>query len=236
MHRVFILTGAGISAPSGIQTFRGDDGLWNGHHIEDVATPYAFETNPHLVHEFYNQRRQELALVQPNAAHRALSRLFASPDIHLNLVTQNVDDLHERGGVEEVLHMHGELCKARCVDCWETIDWYSDLSMDQLCLNCNGKMRPHIVWFGETPFDLPLINRCLQSCDTFLAIGTSGMVYPASEFVQTAHAHGAETLEFNLETTAISEHFDLCVTGDVTTTIPEWVNNFLLAFEDHQGF
>ena len=227
MKNVFILTGAGISAPSGIQTFRGDDGLWNGHRIEEVATPYAFEDNPNLVHEFYNQRRSDLSSVKPNEAHIALSGLFENEYINSTLVTQNVDDLHERGGVEEVLHMHGELKKARCVDCWGITKWFGDLSVGDMCPTCNGKLRPHIVWFGEGPFDLHLIDRHLKSCDLFLAIGTSGQVTPASGFVEKAKEHGAKTIEFNLEETSISKHFDECITGDVSETLPMWIEAFL---------
>lgn len=227
MQNIFILTGAGISAPSGLQTFRGDEGLWNGHRLEDVATPYAFEDNPNLVNTFYNERRSDLSSVKPNAAHIALTDLFESERLNSILVTQNVDNLHERGGIENVIHMHGELKKARCVDCWHITSWYGDLSIGDMCPNCNGKLRPHIVWFGESPFDLHIIDRRLKDCDLFLSIGTSGQVAPASNFVEIAKEHGAKTIEFNLEETAISEHFDECLTGDIIETLPMWIDSFL---------
>lgn len=237
---IFILTGAGISAPSGIQTFRGSNGLWNGYNVEEVATPYAFEDNPNLVHNFYNDRRDDIRAKKPNAAHLALGELFEASkgmceneiDTQITLVTQNIDDLHERGGFEETIHMHGEIFKKRCVDCWNVEDSNGDTSVGDLCSNCNGKIRPHIVWFGESPFDMVGINRCLKKCDLFISIGTSGQVAPASEFVEIAHRHGARTMEFNMERTAISQHFDDVVVGDVVETVPDWVSRFLQDYEE----
>ena len=222
MKRIFVLTGAGISAPSGIQTFRGSDGLWNGYRVEEVATPEAFDANPSMVYDFYNARRSGLFEVQPNAAHRAIARLAKSADV--TVVTQNVDDLHERGGASSVVHMHGELRKVRCLDCGEVVLWDTDLTSSDCCPRCQGRMRPDIVWFGEIPYGLDQIEAELRRCDLFLCIGTSGNVYPANDFVRFAKRHGAYAIEFNLESTMISDSFDECVTGDVVETVPEWVS------------
>jgi len=225
---IFILTGAGISAPSGIQTFRASDGLWNGHRVEEVATPKGFELNPNLVLDFYNKRRADLFNVQPNSAHEALANYAKSEDYDLTLVTQNVDDLHERGGVKDVIHMHGELRKIRCQGCSQVFEWYEDLILSDKCESCGEKMRPHIVWFGEIPFQMQEIYEALEQCDLFLCIGTSGNVYPAADFVNIARTKGAHTVEFNLEKTSISGSFDECIIGDVVETVSKWVSGLNL--------
>lgn len=214
-ENIVILTGAGISAESGIKTFRAADGLWENHRVEDVATPEAFLRNPLLVQNFYNQRRQQLLTpaIQPNAAHRALAKLEkAFPAGKVLLVTQNIDDLHERAGSRNLIHMHGELLKGRCQTSGGLVDLDHDLTVNLPCPLCGGKgcLRPHVVWFGEMPLQMEAIYRALSQCDRFISIGTSGNVYPAAGFVEEANRHGAHTVELNLEPsqrlTAFAEH------------------------------
>jgi len=223
-----ILTGAGISAESGVPTFRADDGLWCGHRVEDVATPEAYARDPALVQDFYNLRRRQLAEVQPNVAHRALAEVAANWDGDLLLVTQNVDDLHDRAHAQtppasgfSLIHMHGELLKARCTRSGEVCDWTGDLATDQASPHHpNGRLRPHIVWFGEMPLEMPRIEAALEACDLFVSIGTSGNVYPAAGFVQLARYAGARTVEINLEPTLGRSLFDEGVYGPATETVP----------------
>lgn len=227
---VVILTGAGISAESGIQTFRGADGLWEGHSVEEVATPEGFAVNPVLVQRFYNERRRALqAGVEPNPAHQALARLEQEWEGEVMLVTQNVDDLHERGGSQEVWHMHGELLKARCEDCGAVLPWTGDLGGEEECSHCSsvGRLRPHVVWFGEMPLYMEKIEAALARADLFLSIGTSGRVYPAAGFVELAKLAGARTIEFNLEGTEQSSAFDECRIGPAGETIPAFVEELL---------
>ena len=227
---IVILTGAGISAESGILTFRGAGGLWEGHRVEDVATPEAFAANPELVQNFYNARRRALLDgVEPNPAHVALAKLEREHRGEMLLVTQNIDDLHERGGSQRVLHMHGELLKSRCVMCGDVAECRGDISADDSCSTCGaqGGLRPHIVWFGEMPFDMPEIERALQTADLFLAIGTSGQVYPAAGFVEVARSAGAETIEVNLEETASSSVFSRSLIGPAGEVLPELVESIL---------
>ena len=214
-ENIVILTGAGISAESGIKTFRAADGLWENHRVEDVATPEAFLRNPLLVQNFYNQRRQQLLTpaIQPNAAHRALAKLEnAFPAGKVLLVTQNIDDLHERAGSRNLIHMHGELLKGRCQTSGGLVDLDHDLTVNLPCPLCGGKgcLRPHVVWFGEMPLQMEAIYHALSRCDRFISIGTSGNVYPAAGFVDEANRHGAHTGELNLEPsqrlTAFAEH------------------------------
>lgn len=225
MAKIVILTGAGISAESGLKTFRDDGGLWEGHRVEDVATPEAFGRNPGLVHEFYNQRRRDLKKVEPNAAHQALARLARDSKHEVMLITQNVDDLHERGGSPEVFHMHGQLREKRCEWCQESSECEVDLSQEDECSSChrNGGMRPHIVWFGEMPFFLDLIEEALFSAELFVSIGTSGAVYPAGNFVNLAKAGGARTVEINLAQTEVSHSFDEVKLGEAGEAVPVWV-------------
>ena len=177
-----VLTGAGVSAESGIPVFRGEGGLWEGHRVEDVATPTSFYRNQPMVHRFYNERRRKLLEVEPNPAHQALARLAKEWDGELTLVTQNIDDLHERAGSPEVLHMHGELLKSRCDFCGHIAEIREDLSLESICSRCDRQsgLRPHVVWFGECPFHLERIDEALMDADWFMAIGTSGQVYPAA--------------------------------------------------------
>jgi NAD-dependent deacetylase len=231
IRNIVILTGAGISAESGLATFRGSDGLWEGHRVEEVATPEAFERDPDLVQAFYDARRVRLAEVEPNAAHRALARLDSQWPGDLLIVTQNVDDLHERAGAERLLHMHGELKSAWCLACDVRSPWEAPLSGDPPCPCCGetGALRPDIVWFGEMPYGMERIERALADCDLFVSIGTSGNVYPAAGFVQTARYVGARTLEMNLEPSLGSVYFHESLTGPASELVPGWVEEVLRA-------
>jgi len=223
---IVILTGAGISAESGIPTFRASDGLWHEHKIEDVASPQGFERDPALVHRFYNMRREHLLStdIQPNAAHAALAKLQQSHTKNVTLITQNIDDLHERAGFENVIHMHGELLKQRCTQCNAVSAILEDLSIESMCGQCSasGSLRPHIVWFGEMPMYMEIIEQALVNADVFVSIGTSGNVYPAAGFYQLASQAGAETIEMNLEATG--SPFDQLLVGKASEVVPKWVD------------
>ena len=229
IRNIVVLTGAGISAESGLATFRGPDGLWEGHRVEDVATPQAFRRDPALVQAFYDARRERLKSVGPNAAHRALARLDSEWPGELLIVTQNVDDLHERAGARRLLHMHGELTSAWCLSCNARMRWEAELSSGPPCPSCGetGRLRPDIVWFGEMPYEMERIDRALLDADLFVSIGTSGAVYPAAGFVQTARYAGARTLELNLEPSLGSVYFDQSRTGPAGKLVPEWVDEVL---------
>ena len=233
---IVILTGAGISAESGIKTFRAADGLWEGHRIEDVATPRAFERDPKLVQQFYNLRRAQLLevengtrKVQPNAAHGALAKLEKETASTLTLVTQNIDNLHEQAGSQNVLHMHGEILKMHCKKTQRIFSCEQALSVEDCCECCNeaGNLRPHIVWFEEMPLYMDKIMQCLSNCDLFVAIGTSGNVYPAAGFVQIASQAGADTLEINLEKSNVASSFDKAIYALATETVPQWVETLI---------
>lgn len=229
---IVILTGAGISAESGIQTFRASDGLWHNHRIEDVASPEGFARNPALVHEFYNARRLQLQdpAVQPNAAHLALARLERVHSGKVLVITQNVDDLHERAGSKNLLHMHGELNKIRCNHCGMGYHCVEAIGTHTPCKSCGkpGGLRPHIVWFGEMPLYLSQIENALLDCDLFISIGTSGNVYPAAGFVEFARNNGAHTVELNLDPSSNSELFHESINGLASKIVPEFVENHLL--------
>ena len=229
IHNIVILTGAGTSAESGLATFRGPDGLWEGHKVEDVATPEAFMRDPVLVHRFYDARRENLARVEPNAAHRALGRLDAEWPGGLLIVTQNVDDLHERAGAKRLLHMHGELMSAWCRACDARMKWVGAMGGAPACPECGvaGRLRPDIVWFGEMPYEMERIDRALMDCDLFVSIGTSGNVYPAAGFVQSAKYVGARTLEMNLEPSLGSYLFNESRIGKAGELVPAWVEEML---------
>jgi NAD-dependent deacetylase len=228
MDKIVILTGAGISAESGLGTFRAEGGLWAQHRIEDVATPEGFARNPKLVMDFYNARRAQAAEAAPNAGHLALAKLEAEFDGDVILVTQNVDDLHEKAGMEKVMHMHGALSGALCAACDHR--WQAPMVMTagDSCPKCHApSARPDIVWFGEMPYDMDEIYDHLASSSLFASIGTSGNVYPAAGFVAEARRHGADTIEFNLEPSAVGSHFDDFRTGPATRTVPAWVAEIL---------
>jgi len=226
---IVVLTGAGVSAESGLATFRGPDGLWEGHRVEDVCTPEAYRRNPALVHEFYDARRAKLRTVEPNAAHKALARLDDEWPGKLLLITQNVDDLHERAGSKRLLHMHGELASAWCLACGERFGWEGPMGEEARCPTCDsqGHVRPDIVWFGEMPYEMDRIEEALRACDLFMSIGTSGAVYPAAGFVQTARYCGATTLEINLEPSLGSTLFDESRTGRAGDLVPVFVDEIL---------
>lgn len=230
---VVVLTGAGISADSGIRTFQGTDGLWENHRIEDVATPEGFLRNPEQVHRFYNERRRQLLgpAIRPNPAHTALARLEHEFPGSVLVVTQNIDNLHERAGSRNVLHMHGELLRMRCQISERVFDIQGDLAPAIRCECCGqpGNLRPHIVWFGEVPFYMPEISRALERCDLFIAIGTSGNVYPAAGFYQNARIGGARTVEINLEETGSG--FDEHYYGRASTAVPEYVDQLLASVD-----
>lgn len=227
---IVILTGAGISAESGVPTFRAADGLWEGHRVEDVATPQAFRRNPELVQRFYDDRRAFLATVQPNPAHHALARLDAKWAGELLLVTQNVDDLHDRAGSKRLLHMHGELLSALCTACGAAKAFAGRLLDNPPCPACGrASLRPDIVWFGEMPYHMDRITAAIAGCDLFVSIGTSGAVYPAAGFVQWAREAGAATLELNLEASAGTPMFDEARHGPAGVLVPAWVDEVLAA-------
>lgn len=220
--RIAVLTGAGISAESGLATFRAVDGLWESHRIEDVATPEGFAADPALVHRFYNMRRANAAAARPNAAHLALADLARRHD--LTLVTQNVDDLHERAGSPAVIHMHGTLNGALCAACGHRWAAPAVMAPGDPCPACAWPAtRPDIVWFGEMPYGLDRIWEALETADLFAAIGTSGNVYPAAGFAQHARRRGAECLELNLEASANARDFHRRIVGPASHTVPEWV-------------
>ncbi|MDH2068692.1 Sir2 family NAD+-dependent deacetylase [Pantoea sp. GD03673] len=231
LPHVVVLTGAGISAESGIRTLRAADGLWEEHHVEDVATPEGFQRDPALVQRFYNARRQQLqeAEIQPNAAHLALAELEQVLGDNFLLVTQNIDNLHERAGNSRVLHMHGELLKVRCVTSGQVIEWTGDITPDDRCTCCQfpSALRPHVVWFGEMPLGMEQIYQALEQADYFIAIGTSGHVYPAAGFVHEAKLQGAHTVELNLEPSQVGNEFAERHYGLASEVVPAFVHTLL---------
>jgi NAD-dependent deacetylase len=227
IERIVVLTGAGISAESGLGTFRDEGGLWAQHRIEDVATPEGFARDPALVHRFYNARRVQAAAAEPNAAHAALARLQKAFPGDVVLVTQNVDGLHERAGAS-VIHMHGELSRALCAGCDHRWDAVQEMSVADICPACGAAAaRPDVVWFGEMPYHMERILDALQTCDLFAAIGTSGQVYPAAGFVEEARKAGADTVELNLADSDMTYAFDEHIAGPASRTVPQWVDRLL---------
>lgn len=229
---IVILTGAGISKESGLDTFRDKDGIWSKVRLEDVATPEGFRRDPERVHAFYNARRRNLAEggIEPNPAHHALARLERDWPGRVLIVTQNIDDLHERAGSTNLIHMHGELLKIRCVKCARPYRWAEDLSPEHRCPDCfrTGTLRPHVVWFGEVPLDMDRIFEALEDCSLFLSIGTSGHVYPAAGFVQTVRNLGrARTVELNLEPSEGAALFHESRRGAASELVPAFVAELL---------
>lgn len=231
MTAIVILTGAGISAESGIDTFRGKDGVWENRRIEEVATAAAFATDPELVHRFYNSRRSRLLSdeIKPNAAHLALARLERESQRSVSVVTQNVDNLHERAGTQSLIHMHGELLKSYCVNCEAIAPAAVELTIRSICGNCYrvSSLRPHIVWFGEMPFQMDRIIELVSSCGLFISIGTSGNVYPAAGFARLAIEAGARAIELNLEASNTPVSFDDSRYGAATQIVPQLVDELL---------
>lgn len=228
-ERIVILTGAGVSADSGVSTFRDPEGVWSNYDYREVATPEGFAANPALVHQFYNARRAGVIAAAPNAAHVALARLEEKMSDALTLITQNVDDLHERAGSTHVLHMHGELLKARCTACGDVARWMSDLTVDTRCAACGADhvMRPDVVWFGEMPRLMDEIANVILRADLFISIGTSGNVYPAAGFVGEARACGIPCVELNLEPSANAFAFTDARYGRASDVVPDFVEELL---------
>ena len=233
---ILVLTGAGISAESGIPTFRGSDGLWEGHRPEEVASPIAFQRDPGLVHRFYNQRRSKLLSsgIEPNLAHRALADFERRFTGEFLLVTQNVDDLHQRAGSQNIIAMHGEIMKARCLDTGEVFPWKKDLSLatpHPKYAERSGRLRPHIVWFGEMPLEMERIQTAANEADLFVAIGTSAVVYPAAALVEWTKSK-CRTVEINTENTPQSNKFDQALRGKATEQVPRLFNSLLSEASD----
>lgn len=226
---IVILTGAGISAESGLATFRASNGLWNNHPVEDVATIEGFERNPAYVHEFYNELKQELVKAKPNAAHLAITRLQKEYPAEISVVTQNVDTLHEKAGNQNIYHIHGQINQAVCLNCGHILETFGDVDTETVCPHCNivGMMKPNIVFFGENLLCMDKVDHLLSSCDLFLSVGTSGVVFPAASFVQIAKYNHAHTLEFNLEPTSNNYYFDKHIYGKAGTTLPAFVEELL---------
>lgn len=228
-RKIAILTGAGLSAESGLSTFRDKDGIWAKHRIEDVATPEAFARDPARVLEFYNTRRRANAGVKPNAAHKALASLEREYPGDVLTITQNIDPLHEMAGTRNLVHMHGEILKCLCDRCGSKHPWEGDLTVDLACPACaeTGGMRPDVVWFGEMPYCMEEIYEALAACDLFISIGTSGNVYPAAGFVMEARGAGAHTVELNLEPSEGARLFAEAIHGPATKVVPAYVEKLL---------
>ncbi len=226
---ILILTGAGISAESGVATFRDKDGIWSRVDYRDVATPEGFARNPKLVHEFYNARRKAHAGIQPNAGHEALARLEREHRGSVTIVTQNIDSLHESAGSKNLIHMHGELLKAWCTSCDTRHTWTDELSLETICPSCGeaSHMRPDVVWFGEMPYHMERIAELLEQAELFMSIGTSGNVYPAAGFVALARQAGAHTVELNLEPSEGASLFTEAIHGPATEVVPAYVEKLL---------
>ena len=237
-QRIVILTGAGLSAESGLGTFRDKDGLWSKYDLAEVATPEGFARNPEKVHAFYNLRKTIHADVEPNTAHRALARLEQNYPGEVLIVTQNIDELHESAGSRRLIHMHGELYKALCAHCGDRRAWRDALSTDLVCQSCNavGGMRPDVVWFGEMPYQMDEIAESLATCDLFISIGTSGTVYPAASFVMDARQADAHTVELNLEPSEGASMFAEAHHGKATEIVPTFVDRLLYSSQSAPAF
>ncbi|MEL7029391.1 MAG: NAD-dependent deacylase [Pseudomonadota bacterium] len=236
--RILVLTGAGVSAESGLGTFRDVDGLWTKYDLNEVATPEGFARNPDLVYSFYNARRENLVKAEPNPAHYALARLqqaLREAGGKLTMVTQNIDDLHEQAGAEDVIHMHGELLKSRCLSCGAIANWREALDASHPCAACGGQMRPHVVWFGEMPLQLDRIERELSSADLFVSIGTSGSVYPAAGYVAMASEMGLPCVELNLEPSENNYLFTEKCYGPASEVVPAWVKDLLDSIQESRS-
>lgn len=228
-RKIAVLTGAGISAESGLATFRSSNGLWNNHKVEDVASIEGFERNPALVHDFYNDLKLEIQKAKPNAAHLAVTRLQREYPAEVNVITQNVDTLHEKAGCKNVYHIHGQINQAVCLNCGHILETWGDIDTETVCLHCNiaGMMKPNIVFFGENLLCMDKVDTILRTCDLFVSVGTSGVVYPAAGFVQIAKYYGADTIEFTLDMTANNYLFDRHVYGKAGETLPPYVEELI---------
>ena len=228
-NRILILTGAGISAESGLATFRSEDGLWNKHRIEDVATIEAYYRNQDYVHDFYNNMKPDLWEAKPNNAHLAITKLQQEYQAEVNVVTQNIDTLHEKAKSENIYHIHGQINQAVCMNCGKVLETWGDVTSETECPNCHiiGMMKPNIVFFGENLLYMDKVEKLLRTSDLFISIGTSGQVYPAAGFAQTAKYYGADTIEFNLEATSNNFYFDKHIMGKAGTTFPKYVDELI---------
>ena len=228
-QNIVILTGAGLSAESGIKTFRDKDGIWAQVDYRDVATPEGFARNPQLVQDFYNERRRGLNSIKPNAGHYALARLQREHSGGVTIVTQNIDNLHETAGSQSIIHMHGQITRALCNDCGNAVQWAGDLTLDTRCRQCGltGAMRPDVVWFGEMPYHMAQIDKALRTADLFISIGTSGNVHPAAGFVAEARRAGANCVELNLEPSEGASLFDEAFHGPATQVVPRYIEKLL---------
>lgn len=233
LPKVVVLTGAGISRESGLETFRDAGGVWQKVRLEDVCTPEALQRDPNTVNAFYNARRAQLPTVEPNPAHAALAQLESTLGEHFLLVTQNVDDLHQRAGSKRIIPMHGELLKAECQRCGDIHHWDGDILPDSPCPTCKrtGSLRPRIVFFGEMPLEMDRIYQAVLECDLFAAIGTSGNVYPAAGLVEMAKQGAADTVELNLEPSANADSFTTAHYGPATEVVPAWVEQLLASLK-----
>lgn len=228
-HKIVFLTGAGISAESGLATFRSENGLWNNHRVEDVATIEAYWRNQDYVHDFYNNMKPELWNAKPNAAHLAITKLQQEYPAEVHIITQNIDTLHEKAKSKNVYHIHGQINQAVCMNCGHVIDSWGDVTSETICENCGvtGMMKPNIVFFGENLLCMDAVENLLSTADLFVSVGTSGVVFPAASFVQTAKYYGADTVEFNLEPTSNNFYFDKHIMGKAGDTLPKFVDELL---------
>ena len=227
--KILFLTGAGISAESGISTFRSENGLWNNHRVEDVATIEAYYKNQDYVHEFYNNMRPDLWNSKPNDAHLAITKLQQYYDGDVYIVTQNIDTLHEKAKSKNIYHIHGQINQIVCMNCGNVHETWGDVNSESICYNCNvmGTLKPNIVFFGEYPLYIDKVESLLRVCDLFISVGTSGVVYPAAGFVQTAKYYGADTIEINLEPTSNNLYFDKHIMGKAGIELPRLVEDLL---------
>lgn len=234
-NRILFLTGAGISAESGLATFRSEDGLWNHHRVEDVATIEAYYRNQDYVHDFYNNMKPELWNAKPNAGHLAITRLQNEYPAEVNIITQNIDTLHEKAKSKNIFHIHGQINQAVCMNCGHILETWGDVTSETCCENCHimGMMKPNIVFFGENLLYMDKVENLLRTSDLFVSVGTSGVVYPAAGFVQTAKYYGADTIEFNLEATSNNFFFDRHVMGKAGDTLPAFVDELLAQLKDN---
>ena len=235
--KIAILTGAGISAESGLATFRSSNGLWNNHKVEDVASVEGFQRNPALVHDFYNDLKVEVQKAKPNAAHLAITKLQKNYPAEISVITQNVDTLHEKAGNQNIYHIHGQINQAVCLNCGHILETFGDVDTETTCPNCRimGMMKPNIVFFGENLLCMDKVDAFLRKCDLFISVGTSGVVYPAAGFVQLAKYYGADTIEFTLDTTANNYLFDRHVYGKAGETLPQYVDELLASLQQQKS-
>jgi len=228
-QKILFLTGAGISAESGLATFRSENGLWNHHRVEDVATIEAYYRNPDYVHDFYNTMKPELWNAKPNPAHLAITKLQNEYPAEINIITQNVDTLHEKAKSRNIYHIHGQINQAVCLNCGKVLETWGDVTSETVCEGCHimGMMKPNIVFFGENLLCMDKVEELLRTSDLFISVGTSGVVFPAASFVQTAKYYGADTVEFNLEATSNNFYFDKHIMGKAGETLPQFINELL---------